>query len=265
MRDWIFIASMCITFTVNGQNVNSKLEISIIKETLPQLLNNHPNSAASYLKDGGIYKLMYETINSTAIHDTIGIPEILLELNNLSDSISNVLAKQKIVVLLSDTLFTYKYSPKIIDYKAEYSDTIDLNTPESWENTKNDLIEVFQTNYINSGLENPVDLEFIDLIYDQIQLKSSDEKIGLNDLNNSYYEYKNDLDSSSNEDLIFHGIRLYKPVFNKNMDKACYLFSYEASNGPFRVFVFVEKHEGHWVYIEKYGSHHIDSNQNWFK
>ena len=31
------------------------------------------------------------------------------------------------------------------------------------------------------------------------------------------------------------------PVFNDKKDKACYLFSFQASNGPFREFVFVEK------------------------
>ena len=64
IRDWICIIGICISLTVNGQNINNTLEISVIKETLPQLLNNNPNSAASYLKNGGGYKLMYEVLSS---------------------------------------------------------------------------------------------------------------------------------------------------------------------------------------------------------
>jgi len=259
MRDWTLILGMVMSMSVYGQNINYQLEIFVIKETLPQFLNNNPNSAASYLRDGGSYKLLFELLNLNPWRDTPDFQQGLLVLNNLADSLSNVLTKQKIVVLLSDTLFAYNYSPKI-NYKDGYSDTTDLKVPETWEHTKNFLIEVFQTE-----LKNPVDLEFIDLIYDQIHLKSSDKKIILNDLNKSYYEYSRDLDSNSTGNLRVNGIRLYKPVFNKNMDKACYLFSSQAGWGPYRKFVFVEKQGGLWVYIESYGSHHIDSDDNWFK
>ncbi len=265
MRVWIVILSVFAVMSVNGQSINNQLEILVIKETLPQLLNNNPNSAASYLKDGGSYKLMFDILNSRLLYDTTAIQQTVLELNNFSDSLSDVLTKQKILVLLSDTLFSYNYSPKINYYKAGYSDTTDLKIPETWEYTKNDLMEVFQINYEFRGLKKPVDLAFIDLIYDQIHLKSLDRKINLSDLNNSYYEYSSDLDSSSNVSLRINGIRLYKPVFNKNMDKACYLFSSQTRNGPYREFVFVEKQGNHWVYIESYGSHHVDSNDDWFK
>lgn len=176
-----------------------------------------------------------------------------------------MLSNQKIVVLLSDTLFAYKYYPFITKYIDGYSDTTDLKIPETWEVIKNDLIEVFETNHKYRGLKNPIDLEFIDLIYDQINSNSSDIKIELKNLNKSYYEYRSHLDSNSIGDLRVNGVRLYRPVFNKKLEKACYLFSFQARNGPFREFVFVEKQGKKWVLIESYGSHHIDFNEDWYK
>ena len=269
MRDWICIIGICISLTVNGQNINNTLEISVIKETLPQLLNNNPNSAASYLKNGGGYKLMYEVLSSVqksnSIQDSLAFLQTMSGLNRLSDSLSEVLTKQKIVVLISDTLFAYRYSPTIWKYKDGHSDTTDLKIPETWDYEKNNLIETFQTDYEKRGFKKPIDIKFIDLIYDQIKLNSSDLKIELNELNNSYYEYKLHSDSNSIGNLRLNAVRLYRPVFNDKKDKACYLFSFQASNGPFREFVFVEKQANHWVFIDSYGSHHIDSNEDWYK
>ena len=268
-RDWICIIGICISLTVNGQNINNTLEISVIKETLPQLLNNNPNSAASYLKNGGGYKLMYEVLSSVqksnSIQDSLALLQTMSGLNRLSDSLSDVLTEQKIVVLLSDTLFAYSYSPEITVYLDGYSDTTDLKIPETWNNTKDYLIEVFQSDYEIRGFKNPIDTAFIDLIHDQINLNSSDLTIDLKDLNNSYYEYRSFLDTNIIGNLRFNGVRLYRPVFNDKKDKACYLFSFQASNGPFREFVFVEKQANHWVFIDSYGSHHIDSNEDWYK
>lgn len=84
IKNWIYVAGTCISLSVNGQSTNSQLEFEVIKETLPQLLNNNPNSAASLLKNGGVYKSMYEmyeTLNSISIHNTQEVNELLLKLN----------------------------------------------------------------------------------------------------------------------------------------------------------------------------------------
>ena len=265
MREWIFFACVSVSLTANGQNINSKLEISVIKETLPQLLNNNPNSAACYLKNGRLYELMTEVLHSNTGQDTSALHQARLELDKLSDSLSEVLTKEKIVVLISDTLFAYRYSPTISKYEDGHSDTTDLKIPENWDYEKNNLIETFQTDYEKRGFKNPIDVKFIDLIHDQIKLNASDLKIELNQLNNSYYEYKSHSDSNSIGNLRLNAVRIYRPVFNNKMDKACYLFSFQASNGPFREFVFVKKKGNHWVFVDSYGSHHIDSDENWFK
>jgi hypothetical protein len=260
----ILSIGMSFSILVNGQNVNHQLEISVIKETLPQLLNYNPNSAASYLKNGGGYKLMSDILSSKFLSDTIGARQTLLELNELSDSLSDVLSKQKIIVLLSDTLFAYKYSPNIWKNIGGESDTSDLKIPEDWDYEKNFLIETFQTDYENQGFKKPIDLEFIDLIKEQINLNSPHIKIDLKELNNSFYEYRPLIDSNLVGKLRFNAVRLYRPVFNAKIDKACYLFSFQSSNGIFREFVFVEKQENKWVFIDSYGSHHIDSDKNWY-
>lgn len=265
MKYWILFTCICFVLTFKAQDFPNKLEISVIQETLPQLLNNNPNSAASYLKDGGFYKLMSEILNLTSLQDTASAQETLLDLNKLADSLSEVLTREKIVVLLSDTLFAYRYSPSVWEYIGGYSDTTDLKNPEEWENQKNNLIETFQTDYENRGFKKPIDIEFIDLIHKQIMLNSTDLKIDLNELNNSYYHYKSHLDTGSIGNLRFNGVRLYRPVFNNQMDKACYLFSFQSSNGPYREFVFVEKQANRWILVDSYGSNHIDSNENWFR
>ena len=163
MREWIFFACVSVSLTANGQNINSKLEISVIRETLPQLLNGNPNSAACYLKNGRLYKLMSEVLHSNTGQDTSALHQARLELDKLSDSLSEVLTKEKIVVLISDTLFAYRYSPTISKYKDGHSDTTDLKIPENWDYEKNNLIETFQTDYEKRGFKNPIDIKFIDL------------------------------------------------------------------------------------------------------
>lgn len=101
---------MCLS--ANGQHTNKNLEISVIKETLPQLLNNNANSVATYLRDGGGYTLMSEILNLSLLGDTAGVHQTKMDLNKLADSLSEVLTRQKIVVLLSDILFAYRYTAK---------------------------------------------------------------------------------------------------------------------------------------------------------
>lgn len=268
IKNVIVIVCFFLSTAVNGQvdkQIDSqKLEIYVIKETLPQLLNYNPNSPASYLKGAGSYEAISRVNSMFPDGSTEAVTEILLELDRFSDSISTVLTKKKISVFLSDTLYGYKYTPTITFYEDGYNDTSDMRLPEAWVYTVDQLTEVFQTNYENRGLRNPVDLAFIDLVYDQVKLNAPNRKIDLNDLDSSYYDFRSILDADPTEEFRMNAVRLYKPVFNQKKNKACYLFSYQAQNGPFREFVFVEKQNGRWVYIESYGSHHIDSNDDWF-
>jgi len=54
MKNGIVMVCVLFSMAVHGQNDKEidtqQLEIFVIKETLPQLLNYHPNSPASYLK-----------------------------------------------------------------------------------------------------------------------------------------------------------------------------------------------------------------------
>lgn len=269
MKNWVIILFLMITGLSIGQNTNNELGFAVIKETLPQVLNENPNSIASYVKGGKTYKILTKGYRYLTKEDnTIDTVQLRLELDVISDSITKILEKNKIIVLLSDTLFAYKYLPNYYDHGDGWIDTFDLRDSNTWQIKYEDLVEVFQTNYEFRGLTIPVDLKFTELI--KTYINSNDFKdipIDLNELNNSYYEYTSTLpanfDSLQRQGLFINGIRIYKPLFNKSLDKACYLFSFQARNGPWREFIFIEKRNGNWCFIDSYGSEHIDRNEYW--
>ncbi len=256
---------------VVGQDPTNELEFNVIKETLPQLLDANPNSLAFHSKSGKGYERLNRSLKDLVLSkDTTAASQLRFELDLIADSISNILENNKIFVLLSDTLFTYNYSPSYEDFDDGWIDTFDLRDSSTWQIEYEDLVEVFQTNYEYRGLSTPIDLEYAELI--RIHINSNPTAvipIDLNKLSSLNYIYTAippaNHDSLRNLGLIVNGIRLYKPVFNKSMNKACYLFSYQARNGPWREFVFVEKKDDKWCFIDSYGSKHIDRNEDWFK
>lgn len=268
MKFWIVLIGLLFPLFSIGQKEDHELEAHVIQETLPQLLDANPNSIASLLKGGEMYELLIESLQFSVMMDsTSDTSQLRMELDALSDSIATILETNKIRVTLSDTLFAYNYSPAYTEYKDGWIDTIDLREKESWEYTEMDLIEVFQTNSAYRGLSTPVDLEFIELIKAHVHSASTNKRIDVSQFNTQHYEFVNHLpenhDSLTKEGLLIHAIRVYRPVFNEVKDKACYLYAGQARNGPWREFVFVEKHDNKWVFIESYGSEHIDSNEDW--
>ena len=267
MKNWITLFSLMLSVQSMGQKTNDELAFIVIKETLPQVLDANPNSIASCLKGGKMYETLMDSYRALPIIDA---RQLRSELDLLSDSISKILENNKIFVLLSDTLFTYEYSPVYHDQGDGWVDTFDLRNSSTWQIEYEDLVEVFQTNYEYRGLSTPIDLEFTQLIRVHINANPTvDSPIDLNKLSSLNYVYTSILpanhDSLRNQGLLVNGLRVYKPVFNKKMNKACYLFSYQARNGPWREFVFVEKKNGKWDFLDSYGSEHIDRNENWFK
>lgn len=250
--------SLSVLFSA-AQEDTFPLEIQVIRETLPQLLNNNPNSLAAYLKDGGIYTTILE-INKQLNFPKTQYDSLQTRLDYTSDSLENILREHKLIVLLADTLYSYRYDG--YNGTTEYPH-LAFNS-EWWALEKQTLFEVFQKEYKIYGLKQPVDTEFIDLIHQQLINTSNDLPIDLSVLDTSYYRFVNKPEESGDlqEQYIIHGIRIYRPVFNQEKNKACYLFSSQTARGPYREFVFAEKAEGSWIFIESYGSHHIDGKQN---
>jgi hypothetical protein len=266
MKYILFLFYFISTFLINAQTANHDLEMQVLKETLPQLLNENPNSIVYYLKGGKFYDMMIKiNKNNSQFDKSIDTAKVRADLDRLSDSIYVVLEHNKIRVTLSETLFAYNYKPLKEEMSDGSKETTDLRNSETWEGTKEFLTEVFQGDFEYYGLDRPVDLEFIDLINLQIKLGSKDQKINLPDLNNSYYEFctKKEIEKDTTSGRTINAICLYRPVFNKNKDKACYLFTFQAANGPFREFIFVEKINGTWYFVESYGSHLIDGDENY--
>ena len=267
MKNWITIFCLLISLQSVGQEVNIELEFTVIQETLPQLLDANPISIVSYLKDGKVYELFHK-VTSMSPDST----QLRFELDLLADSIAGILNNNKIIIQLSDTLFAYKYSPTYthFNFGDGWVDTFDLRDSSNWLIQYEDLVEVFQTNHEYRGLSIPIDLEFIELIKTHINSNSNEDiPIDINKLSSSNYLFTDVLplnhDSLRQQSLLLKGIRIFRPVFNTSQDRACYLFSFETITDPWREFVFVEKKNGKWHFLESYGSEHVDKNDSWFK
>lgn len=267
MKNWITIFCLLISLQSVGQEVNNELEFTVIKETLPQVLDASPTSFVSYLKGGKVYELFLSITSNSPDSN-----QLRVELDLLADSIAEVLKNNKIVIQLSDTLFAYKYSPTYIysNFGDGWVDTFDLRDSSTWLIEYEDLVEVFQTNHEYRGLSIPIDLEFTELIKTHINSNSNEDiPIDINKLSSSNYSFTTVLplnhDSLWHQSLLLKGIRVFRPVFNTSQDRACYLFSYETITDPWREFVFVEKKNGKWHFLESYGSEHVDKTESWFK
>lgn len=269
MKSWTLIIGLLIPLLSIGQETDDKMELKVIQETLPQLLDANPNSMASYIQGGAMYEMVVSSFRlSKLVDSTADTNQMRRELDFVADSFATILEKTKILVTLSDTLFAYKYFPSYTEYKDGFIDSTDERIAETWKYTEDDLMEVFQTNHENRGMSNPVDLEFIQLIKAHINNQTpSHRSLTLSELNNRHYEFTNNppenADSLYMEGLLVHAIRVYRPIFNKARNKACYLYAGQARNGPWREFVFVEKIGEHWILIDEYGSSHIDGNDDW--
>lgn len=188
----IFITIIILSPLSFGQGKQSTLNLEVIKQTLPQVLDDNPNSAASYLKGGAMYELLLK-----ATHPPVGMDSSFnaahyqYELDSLAETVSKLLENHKITVLLSDTLFAYSYKPRYIDEGDGWVDTIDLRNSKTWKYKRDDLIDVFQTNYAFRGMSREVDLAFIELIKAQIHFTGVDYAFNLSDLDNERYIFTN--------------------------------------------------------------------------
>lgn len=264
----LFIAIILLSSTSFGQGKKISLGLEVIKQTLPQVLDQNPNSVACYLKGGAMYELLLKASNLPVGMDSVfNVADYQYELDSVAESVNKLLEKHKITVVLSDTLFAYSYKPRYSVDNDGWVDTTDLRNSETWKYEREDLIDVFQTRYEFRGMKQEVDLAFIDLIQKQIYFKGDDYTFNLSDLDNERYIFTNskpaDSDTLHKQGLLINAVRVYQPVFNGSKTKACYLFAWQTRNGPWREFVFVEKKKGKWYFVESWGSEHVDLDEHW--
>jgi hypothetical protein len=237
-----------------SQGSIDSLEIYTISETLPGYLNNNPNSAASYLRENDGYiktqKFLESISNMGIITDSIERTELknqLKQLDFIADSLKIVLLSKKIQVRIQDSLYGYHYVPKEFE---------DLRKSDDWEIKYDFLKEDFNENkWVR--LDTTISMEFADLIKKQIDSSENNTALNLNELDNRQYEFINTLENCKEQGLCFDAYKLYRPVFNVKKDKACYLFSFNCRSGICRDFIFIERLNGIWTYIESYPSHLI--------
>lgn len=235
-----------------SQNNIDSLEVYAISETLPEYLDNNPNSIASYLRENDGYKKIRNFLVATIKmgSDSIEQNEVknqIKQLDFISDSLKTALLAKRIQVKIKDSLYQYTYVPK------EYED---LRKPEDWVIKYNYLKEDFIENkWVR--LDTTISMEFAELIKKQIDSSKKNVNLNLTRIDNNRYEFI-DIQQTCNElELCFNGYKLYRPVFNTEKNKACYLFSFNCRSGICRDFIFIEKLKNKWTFIDSYPSHLI--------
>ncbi len=249
MKKHLFYIIMFLTAGVHGQIRNDSFEVHVIKETLFSYLNDNPNSAASYLQGNGMYEILYNSIsfNNKLNSDTVELQKDIERLHVISDSFAQLLSNKRIMVLVNDTIFPYNYMAK------DYSN---LKDEEEWKTKYAYLKNDFALNEM-VRLKDTISAEFVDLIKRQIDSQKAAYKIYLTNLNKGYYVFAVQPKKNQDTTYQFRGDKLYRPVFNKEFDKACYLFSYSCRDGICRDFIFIELRGGKWRYLDSYPSHLI--------
>ena len=247
MKLYLLVIFIYVLFPVKLSAQNDQEYYIALRQTLPQYLNTNPNSLASYLKNGWALKLFYGLFKDADryITDSLELSNIeaaIKQIELASDSAALILKENKITVEISDSLYSYNYKPLWYN---------DLRDSAEWENKRKWLEDEFQNNSL-AILDTITAINFIPLIRKQILNDYVASSLDLNQLNDSYYIYKTECDSNCNEDLCFKGYRLYKPVFNEQFDKGCYLFSFYCGNGICKDFIFIEKHNDNWIYKSSY-------------
>lgn len=237
-----------------GQNP----DIEIIRETLPGYLNDSGASIVSYTKGNKMYDFL-----KTIFEESMELEKNELEKDFLakewksfeqkSDSINTVLKSNKIRVYIQDSLFSFNY-----DYKP--SDTISLRLlkKENWEATESDLVDDLTRNSM-ARLKKPISKDYVALIKKQVYASKGKTAIDLSLLNNPQYTFSNAVvECDSKNGLCIQGYKLYPVVFNKAKDKACFLIALKNIKGISRDFVFVEKVNNKWIYLDNYPSYLVD-------
>ena len=249
MKLLVFFLLLCST--TFAQNIDFETEKNIIKETLSQYFNDNPNSVASYLKGSKGFKMATFGLKmGIAMEEDEAKKNDLIknlkEFDAYSDSLVDVLKTKKINVQLSDTLYAYKY---VIG-------SSNLQKKEDWQAAYNFLLDDFEKNDL-ARLDTIIGKAYIDLIKKQIDYKGTDKIIQRNELNHGYYQYT-DASKPCEDELCIKADKVYRAVFNSTGTKGCYLVSFYCRNGICRSFVFIEKVNNQWKYVDDYPSWLVD-------
>jgi hypothetical protein len=229
-------------------------EMHVIAETFPAYLNTNPNSPASFIKGNRGYRMLMSLFgnefNIHTVSDTSGQSEMLEEIENLNrfaDSLAHVIRKEKIQVRIVDSLFTYDYEP---------DEFVNLKNRRDWKEKYDALQEDFVHNkWVR--LDTTISMDFARLIKKQIKLNKRTRSLDLSTLNNEVYFFSDTATQCTNRLFCVDGEKLFRPVFNRGKNKACYLFSFQCRNGICRDFIFAEKRKGTWFFLDSYPSHLI--------
>ncbi len=243
-----FILVFLFLFNVSfAQSIDFETEKSIIKETLAEYLNSNPNSIANYLKGTKGHELaLFGLKMGIAMEEDEAkkndLKKSLNEFDTFSDSLVDVLKTNKISVQISDTISAYKYT----------IGSSNLQKKENWQKAYEMLLDDFEKNHL-VRLDTIIGKDYLDLIKKQIDYKGTDKIVSREELNHSYYQYT-DFSKPCEGDFCVKASKIYRAVFNKSLSKGCYLVSFYCRNGICRSFIFIEKVNNQWKYVDDYPS-----------
>lgn len=249
---FFFLVAMISAGSVVAQTVDTVLEAAVIRETLPAYLNKNPNSAASYLRHGSSHSRLSKLEELSAVFpdsaERAGLKQAVLELDHFSDSMATVLKTGKIVVHVTAGLHPYIYKP---------TPYYDLRKEKDWKGMASIIAEDFTYDKL-ARMDTVVSLEFLPLIRKQIVGTRSFLPFDVQRLDAGYYSF--DTTKADCRDMLcMDADKIYRPVFNAAKTKAVYLFSYGCRTGICREFIFAEKRQGKWQFIDSYPSHLVDN------
>jgi hypothetical protein len=241
-------------FLTTGFSQSLDFDLKVIKATLPQYLNTGVNSMATFLKGNKGYELFKRVANPIIFlgseEDKAQQKIGLQKLDLLSDSIAKVLSTEKIIVLLENKLYGYSYNHGINNYKNN----------KEWEANYGDFLKDFEENEL-VRFDTIIGRAYLDLVKQQIDIKFNPIPLDLKSFDTLYYQFeplKDSINFKMPSRLLAY--RLYKPVFNRELNKGCYLFSsYCRNNEICRDFIFVKKVKNKWIYVDNYPTHLIES------
>lgn len=224
-----FLFIFLLTFTASAQD---NFAIDAVRQTLPMYLDENPNSVFSMLEGGKTYKLARIMSESAGKLD---------QFIRFTDSMRVVTQKNKVKVKLHKNWHSYEYAPDA----------------ETWKYDRAGLVSAFRNDSFSQSGE-PIDTAYIDLIKKQIDTKLAVSEIDFNSLENPRYSFSDQPADSISDPMVFNGLKLYRPVFNDDKTKGCYLFSFACRSGYCRDFIFIALEDGKWRYVTHYPTHLVD-------
>lgn len=244
---------LLLPLAISAQDASGDVELEAIRQTLPAFLDQY--SIVGITKGHKTYRMTNQILRFECRHAKgrkakKEAREVRRMFEAMVDSIEHVLQHSQVYVPLSDTLYAFRYQPY---------DESDYRSAEDWEYLYSSNYDDFDRNNLVI-FDTIIGVEYLDLVKQQIDLQAPDRPIKSRDLSNGSYAFIpkdacacQDRITCDNESPCFKAGKVYRPVFNNDTTRGCYLVSrFNRHNEIIPMFVFIRKRQDRWVYVDKW-------------